>query len=85
MAWQPEQGQLLAAPGPKGIVLYERDSWHPTATLAQEAEIQTLCFSADGVLSVQCDLYWHLHSFRVCDAFWAGQLTPTCCRACLKG
>ena len=48
VAWQPEQGALLAAPGPKGVVLYERDSWHPTATLAPEAEMQTLCFSPNG-------------------------------------
>ena len=48
VAWQPGQGELLAAPGPKGFVLYERDSWHPAATLAEEGEIHTLCFSPDG-------------------------------------
>ena len=49
MAWQPEQGQLLAAPGLVGIVLYERLSWHACGTLGEGGcEIQTLCFSPDG-------------------------------------
>ena len=48
VAWQPEQGQLLAAPGRTGVVLYERLSWTAVATLAEGTEIQTVCFSPDG-------------------------------------
>ena len=49
VAWQPDQGLMLAAPGSKGgVVLYERDVWQPVATLAPDTEIHTLCFSPDG-------------------------------------
>ena len=49
VAWQPDQGQLLAAPGRTGVTLYERLSWHACGTLGEGCEIQTLCFSPDGV------------------------------------